>query len=167
VRKSILAKHLPYDSGHLGPVLDEMLLCGPPTIRCLRVGEWVFLALEGSHRLAAASALGLAPRLVVVRPEIEAVRRGPGAGPGGDWMMRPDQIAEAKILLDRLQEVRHAEKSLGLHPEQHGWIRFTPRPVVSTSWVEVILEQADLAQVLGNLRQKYESRLLELGVDLP
>jgi hypothetical protein len=74
VRKSILAKHLPYDSGHLGPVLDEMLLCGPPTIRCLRVGEWVFLALEGSHRLAAASALGLAPRLVVVRPEIEEYR---------------------------------------------------------------------------------------------
>lgn len=74
--KTILAKHPPYDDGHLGPVLDEMVLTGSPTIRCVRVGDKVWAALEGSHRLAAASILGLSPKIVVLQPELEAYDPG-------------------------------------------------------------------------------------------
>lgn len=61
----VLAKHLPYDDGHLGKVLDEMALCGAPTIRTVRYrGQLV--ALEGSHRIAAAWATGITPKLVIL-----------------------------------------------------------------------------------------------------
>lgn len=61
----VVAKHLPYDDGHLAEVLDTMRLCGAPTIRVVRF-DGDLLALEGSHRLAAAHQLGLEPRLVVL-----------------------------------------------------------------------------------------------------
>ncbi len=68
--KTVYAKHLPYDDGHLGPVLDEMQLCGPPTLRCVKVSDTVWVALEGSHRLAACAELGIEPKLVVMQYDV-------------------------------------------------------------------------------------------------
>lgn len=71
---TIIAKHAPYDDGHLGSVMREMERRGAPTIRCLQfAGRWY--ALEGSHRLAAAHALGLAPRIIDVLPGLPAPGR--------------------------------------------------------------------------------------------
>jgi hypothetical protein len=67
---TILAKHLPYADGHLSVVLDTMEHAGPPTIRAVRYGSDI-IALEGSHRVAAAHALGLAPKIVVLAPDTE------------------------------------------------------------------------------------------------
>jgi hypothetical protein len=61
----IYAKHLPYDDGHLGPVQDEMALCGAPTIYAVMWRGSLF-ALCGSHRLAACHRLGLEPKIVVL-----------------------------------------------------------------------------------------------------
>jgi len=65
----IFAKHDPYwNTGHLGEVTAEMETFGPPSIR---VVEWrgELFAVEGSHRLAAAHALGLVPNVIVEHPE--------------------------------------------------------------------------------------------------
>lgn len=63
------AKHLPYNDGHLGKVLDIMQHAGPPTIRTIKHGK-LLIALEGSHRLAGAHILGLIPKLVILEPDI-------------------------------------------------------------------------------------------------
>lgn len=69
--KAVYAKHEPYKDGHLEEVLRDMEVAGPPTIRVVeRRGETgSYYALEGSHRLALAFALGLTPKLVVVEPD--------------------------------------------------------------------------------------------------
>ena len=67
---SIYAKHLPYEDGHLGRVIEEMKLQGAPTIRVVQRGD-DFYALEGSHRLAAAHILGIVPKFVAEEVELE------------------------------------------------------------------------------------------------
>jgi hypothetical protein len=64
----IFAKHEPYDDGHLGEVVAEMLLAGWPTIRVV-AAPGGYAALEGSHRLAAAHWLGLGVKLVELEPD--------------------------------------------------------------------------------------------------
>lgn len=66
---TVHAKHEPYDDGHLGMVVAEMRLAGPPTLRVALTPAGLF-ALEGSHRLAAAWFLGLEPRLVALPSEV-------------------------------------------------------------------------------------------------
>lgn len=68
--KRVFAKHEPYTNGHLGKVFDEMAAQGAPTIRVIE-SDGVYYALEGSHRLAAAHALGIEPKLVVQMPELD------------------------------------------------------------------------------------------------
>lgn len=76
--------HNYYDSNHLSKVTEEMRLRGAPIIRCIWSGihcEW--MAIEGSHRLRAAHALGLTPiirdvsnqRQVRMQSDGESVRR--------------------------------------------------------------------------------------------
>lgn len=53
------------DADHLANVISEMRVRGAPTIRCIRDDtQGVILALEGSHRLAAAKALDIEPNFV-------------------------------------------------------------------------------------------------------
>ncbi len=66
--KTVYAKHEPYTDGHLSTVLLEMEHAGAPTIRVVEYGDALF-AVEGSHRLALAFALGLTPKLVVLQPD--------------------------------------------------------------------------------------------------
>src|ERR1035437_1859173 len=65
----VFAKHDPYYStGHLGEVVAEMKVLGPPTINVIDYrGD--YYALEGSHRLAAAYFLGLVPNIKVLEPD--------------------------------------------------------------------------------------------------
>jgi hypothetical protein len=51
------------DADHLETVTAAMREMGAPEIRAFWTGE-LWLALEGSHRLAAAAALGLTPTLI-------------------------------------------------------------------------------------------------------
>ncbi len=55
------------DADHLAKVTAEMQTIGAPALRCIRDdAQGIILALEGSHRLAAAKALGLTPILTMV-----------------------------------------------------------------------------------------------------
>lgn len=57
----VVAPHLP-SKRRLAVVAEEMRVLGPPTIRAWWDGEkWI--ALEGSHRLAAASQLRMTPEI--------------------------------------------------------------------------------------------------------
>lgn len=60
---TIYAIHAPV-AEKLETVKREMETLGAPTIRVVNCGDH-YMALEGSHRLAAAHALGLEPELVV------------------------------------------------------------------------------------------------------
>ena len=63
----VILLHEHYDDGHLAQVIEEMRSLGAPRIRAAWMacyGAWV--ALEGSHRLRAAHALGLSPEMVPV-----------------------------------------------------------------------------------------------------
>jgi hypothetical protein len=51
---------------HLALVTEEMRVLGPPRIRAYWTGDY-WLALEGSHRLAAAKNLSLTPQIVSMR----------------------------------------------------------------------------------------------------
>jgi hypothetical protein len=62
--KTVIAKHLPYDDGHLGKVCADMMVAGQPTIHAVEF-DGVFYATNGSHRLAAAKHLNLVPKIVV------------------------------------------------------------------------------------------------------
>ncbi len=64
----IWAKH-DTDPDRYQDVLLEMLKLGPPTIRCVEFGG-EFYAIEGSHRLKAAHALGLHPVVELVKAEL-------------------------------------------------------------------------------------------------
>lgn len=59
----VYAIHAP-EADHLAEVMAEMVTRGRPTIRCVDCGDY-YQALEGSHRIAAAQALGLMPELVI------------------------------------------------------------------------------------------------------
>lgn len=69
---TVKAKHPPYEDGHLGEVIDDMKLAGPPTIRVVKFQD-EFYALEGSHRLAAAHYLGLNPKVVIEESAADAL----------------------------------------------------------------------------------------------
>jgi hypothetical protein len=60
---TIYAIHPP-DPARLDRVRAEMAILGPPSIEVVQCGDH-YRALEGSHRLAAADALGMIPDLVV------------------------------------------------------------------------------------------------------
>ena len=70
ILKTIRAKHEPYTNGHLGEVVVEMEQVGTPTLRVMN-HDGELCATEGSHRLAAAYALGLVPKLVVEIPDTD------------------------------------------------------------------------------------------------
>jgi hypothetical protein len=53
------------DPIHLAKVQEEMLTLGAPRVRAVYDGE-VYWAVEGTHRLAAAHALGLLPEIEVI-----------------------------------------------------------------------------------------------------
>ena len=60
---TIYAIHAP-DPDKLDKVKAQMEILGTPTIEVVDCGDH-YVALEGSHRLAAAQALGLAPTLTI------------------------------------------------------------------------------------------------------
>lgn len=66
---TILALHAPEDE-KLEAVKAEMQELGAPTIRVVDCGDF-YLALEGSHRIAAAHALGLEPELEIFEQDEE------------------------------------------------------------------------------------------------
>ncbi len=55
----------PTDADHLAEVIKEMRALGAPVIRAVETCHGL-VAIEGSHRLAAAAELGLAPEIVVI-----------------------------------------------------------------------------------------------------
>lgn len=61
--RTIYAIHQP-EAAKLADVTAQMREMGAPTIEVVDCGDY-YMALEGSHRLAAAHALGLTPALVV------------------------------------------------------------------------------------------------------
>ena len=66
----ILAKHLPYDDGHLSEVVVDMRSMGPPKIKTVEY-KGHLIALEGSHRLAACKILNMTPILEIVKPDVD------------------------------------------------------------------------------------------------
>ena len=70
--RTVRAKHLPYETGHLGDVVAEMRTQGAPTIRVMEFNGELY-ATEGSHRLAAAHYLGEVPKLVVEIAETDVL----------------------------------------------------------------------------------------------
>jgi hypothetical protein len=60
---TIYAIHAP-DADKLAVVIAEMQVLGAPTIEVIDCGDY-YQALEGSHRLAAAAALGISPVLTI------------------------------------------------------------------------------------------------------
>jgi len=60
---TIYAIHAPHPD-HLTKVIAEMETMGAPTIEVVDCSDY-YMALEGSHRLAAAHALGLKPILTI------------------------------------------------------------------------------------------------------
>lgn len=58
--------HRYYDELHLEHVAQQMETRGPPVLRGAIVGELVLLR-EGTHRIRAASRLGLVPIIVPIR----------------------------------------------------------------------------------------------------
>lgn len=55
----------PAQPHHLADVINEMKVLGAPTIRVVDCGDH-FIALDGTHRLAAACELGVAPDLDIL-----------------------------------------------------------------------------------------------------
>jgi len=58
----IVLPHSNFDADKLAAVTAEMQALGAPTIKAVNCGEY-FVALEGSHRIRAALALGLTPEI--------------------------------------------------------------------------------------------------------
>lgn len=65
----IYAIHAP-EAAKLASVIEEMRTLGAPKLRVVACGDY-YMALEGSHRLAAAAELGLVPELVVYEQDDE------------------------------------------------------------------------------------------------
>jgi len=65
----IYAIHAPTPD-KLADVIEQMRSLGAPTIRVVNCGDF-YMALEGSHRLAAAAELGLVPELVIYEQDDE------------------------------------------------------------------------------------------------
>jgi len=58
------------DPNHLEDIIAEMKKIGAPTIRVIKHSDphYGYLAIEGSHRLAAAKKLGIKPRYKIIKP---------------------------------------------------------------------------------------------------
>ena len=67
--KTVYAIHSP-EAEKLAQVIEQMRELGAPSIRVVDCGDF-YMALEGSHRLAAAAELGLTPALVVYEQDDE------------------------------------------------------------------------------------------------
>ena len=67
--RTVYAIHAP-GGYHLAEVIAEMRTLGAPSIRVVDCGDYL-MALEGSHRLAAAHALGLEPVFEVLEQDDE------------------------------------------------------------------------------------------------
>lgn len=67
--KTIFAIHAP-EAEKLSQVIAEMQKLGAPTIQVVDCGDF-YMALEGSHRLAAAAQLGLTPELTIYAQDDE------------------------------------------------------------------------------------------------
>lgn len=64
---SLVLPHKHYDPDHLTAVTAEMRTLGAPIIRAVCAdGDGLYVALEGSHRIRAASALGLVPTIDLI-----------------------------------------------------------------------------------------------------
>jgi len=72
------------ESAKLAAVKAQMAELGSPTIRVVPYGDNQYLALEGSHRLAAAAELGLPVELDVVDIDADDTRRMSEMGLGLD-----------------------------------------------------------------------------------
>jgi hypothetical protein len=72
------------DPDKLAGVIDEMRTLGEPTLRVVDCGDY-YMALEGSHRLAAAAALGLTPHLTILDQEDEIEITGFDWYEPGNW----------------------------------------------------------------------------------
>jgi hypothetical protein len=59
---NIILPHTEFDADKLEAVKAEMLVLGAPVIKAVNCGEH-YVALEGSHRIRAAQALGLVPEI--------------------------------------------------------------------------------------------------------
>ncbi|MEM1149033.1 MAG: hypothetical protein AAGI03_00540 [Pseudomonadota bacterium] len=66
----IYAIHAP-EADKLEAIIAKMKKLGAPTIQVVDCGNY-FMALEGSHRIAAAHSLGLEPELIVYEQDDEA-----------------------------------------------------------------------------------------------
>jgi ABC-type glycerol-3-phosphate transport system substrate-binding protein len=66
---TIYAIHAPVDA-HLASVIEEMRVLGAPMIRAIDCGDYL-MAIEGSHRLAAAAALELTPVFEIIAQDEE------------------------------------------------------------------------------------------------
>lgn len=65
--RTLIAINKP-EAAHLQAVIEEMRVLGSPTLRVVDCGDH-YVALEGSHRIAAAEKLGLALDLDVLRQD--------------------------------------------------------------------------------------------------
>ena len=66
---TIYAIHAPF-ADRLEEVTAQMQTLGAPVIRVVDCGDY-YMALEGSHRIAAAHALGMRPTLAVIAQDDE------------------------------------------------------------------------------------------------
>lgn len=81
------------DESHLSLVCDQMRTLGPPTIKAVWVevlGAWV--ALEGSHRLAAALSLGLTPEIDAIT-DLDLEMQDPSLGLDVDLFLTVGEFA--------------------------------------------------------------------------
>jgi hypothetical protein len=86
MRVTLLHDH--YDTDHLADVVTEMRSLGAPTIKAIwDEGNGCWIALEGCHRLRAASELGLTP-------EIDAVEYGNGSAMWSTVVCLDDGLGE-------------------------------------------------------------------------
>jgi hypothetical protein len=65
--KTIYALH-DTDASKLAAVIREMQQLGAPTVRVVDCADY-YMAIEGTHRLAAAAALGIAPNFEVLEQD--------------------------------------------------------------------------------------------------
>lgn len=93
------------DAAHLEQVKAEMETLGAPVIRVVDCGDY-YMALEGSHRLAAAHQLGISPELVVYDQDDEIDLREFDwfASDTTDW---DGPIQPAGVVAGELNDHRH------------------------------------------------------------
>lgn len=94
------------DPEKLARVVDEMKKLGAPTIRVVDCGDY-YMALEGSHRLAAAAELGITPVLTVYDQEDEIEIVGFDWYDPANWSATTYQAGEVAGELYSVQAVQY------------------------------------------------------------